>query len=140
MKQLTKEEKVASFHEAMGLSVNNEARTSLLQLRARLIKEEASEVDEAIYDMLLSLNFGKEISGAQWEHLLKELCDLQYVLSGTIVSLRKLNSIPFDIPFNLVHESNMSKLNDNGEPVKNTEGKVLKGPNYKEPNLKGCIQ
>lgn len=40
-----------------------------------------------------------------------------------------------DEAFQLVHESNMSKLGEDGKPIRREDGKVLKGPNYKEPNL-----
>lgn len=39
----------------------------------------------------------------------------------------------------LVHESNMSKLDENGKPLRREDGKILKGPNYKEPNLKHLV-
>tara|TARA_R100000742_G_C4224744_1_gene47632 strand:- start:43 stop:192 length:150 start_codon:yes stop_codon:yes gene_type:complete len=38
-----------------------------------------------------------------------------------------------------VHESNMSKLDDEGKPIYREDGKVLKGPNYKPPNLEDLI-
>lgn len=41
--------------------------------------------------------------------------------------------------FNRVHKSNMSKLGDDGKPVRNVAGKVVKGPNYKKPNLKDLV-
>ena len=71
---------------------------------------------------------------AQWAHLMKELADLQYVLSGTIVTFKEL-SPDFDVVFNRVHESNMSKLDDDGNPIRDKEGKVMKGPNYVKAEL-----
>ena len=41
--------------------------------------------------------------------------------------------------FKRVHESNMSKLDDNGKPIKREDGKVLKGPNYKAPDLSDLV-
>lgn len=40
----------------------------------------------------------------------------------------------------LVHESNMSKLDENGKPIRREDGKILKGPNYKEPDLKALAK
>ena len=139
MKSPTREDKVSEFHKAMGLAVNYEAYSSLLELRSKLIMEEAYEVKGAINEMLINLNYGKDIEHGQWAHLLKELCDLQYVLSGTVVALRRLNAVDFDVAFNRVHESNMSKFDEDGVPIKDSRGKVLKGPNYKAPNLEDCV-
>ena len=62
--------------------------------------------------------------------MFKELADLQYVLSGMVVAL----GIPMQEVFRRVQASNMSKL-VNGKPLKREDGKVLKGPNYKKPDL-----
>lgn len=140
MKNRTREDKVEEFQKAMGQSVGEDVRSSLLDLRAKLILEETAEVEDAIDDMLVALEFGKPVTDEQWEHLLKEAVDLQYVLSGMLVSFKKLRDVDFDVAFNRVHESNMSKLDDNGKPIKNEAGKVLKGPNYKEANMKGLIK
>ena len=42
-----------------------------------------------------------------------------------------------DAIFDKVHESNMSKLGDDGKPIYREDGKVLKSSNYKEPDLSG---
>ena len=41
--------------------------------------------------------------------------------------------------FNLVHASNMSKLGDDGKPIRRDDGKILKGPNYKAPDLSALV-
>jgi predicted HAD superfamily Cof-like phosphohydrolase len=89
--------------------------------------------------MEMQLIRGKPISKEQTTNLLKELCDLQYVLSGTIVSLNILKTRNFDAAFNLVHKSNMSKLDSEGNVVYDSNGKVLKGENYKAPDLNQLI-
>ena len=91
--------------------------------RLMLIREEFKEVEEALND------------GESREHILKELCDLVYVAIGAAVSF----GMDFDKAFSLVHESNMSKLDDNGNPIYRDDGKVIKSKNYKEPNLERCI-
>jgi predicted HAD superfamily Cof-like phosphohydrolase len=138
MNYRTREQKVAEFHRAMNLDVNSQPRVSLLQLRKKLITEEAMEVIESIKVLEMALERGTNGSKEQWAHLMKELADLQYVLSGTIVSLRPL-STNFDPAFNRVHLSNMSKLDEDGKPVYREDGKVVKGPNYKEPVLEDLI-
>jgi len=131
----TREDKVEDFHKAFKLDINSQARVNLLNLRAKLIEEETREVVQAIDAISTELIFHKRPSADHWGHLLKELCDLQYVLSGTIVALKDLPTHVFDAAFNRVHDSNMSKLDDEGNPIYNKEGKVLKGKNYKEPDL-----
>ena len=133
-KQNTREQKVQEFHKAMGLDVGQELSIPLMNLRLALMREELEEVEEAMDDL-----FYEGQTQAGWEHLLKELCDLQYVLSGTVVSLKGLSGVDFDAAFNRVHNSNMSKLDNDGKPVYNDFGKVLKGPNYKPADMRGLI-
>lgn len=63
----------------------------------------------------------------------KELADILYTVFGTIIKEGLQDYI--EQFFDAVHESNMSKIGEDGKPVKRMDGKVLKGPNYKEPNL-----
>lgn len=64
-------------------------------------------------------------------NLAKELADLKYVTYGTDASF----GIDADRVYGEVHDSNMSKLGPNGEVLRREDGKVLKGPNYREPSL-----
>jgi len=66
---------------------------------------------------------------------LKELADLVYVCYQFAAS----QEWDLDEAFRRVHDSNMSKLDDNGKPIYRADGKVLKGPNYKEPHLLDLI-
>ena len=135
-----REDLVAEFHTALGLDVDSDPRMSLLKLREKLLWEECAEVCEELNKMEMTIIHGGKPSKKDWANLLKECCDLQYVLSGTIVSLNKLKNLDFDTAFELVHESNMSKLDDEGKPVYREDGKVTKGPNYKAPMLEDLIQ
>ena len=83
-----------------------------------LIDEEWSEFHEA---------FHFEKDDAQ----LKELCDLVYVCYQFAAN----EGWNIDEAMDRVHKSNMSKLDENGQPIYRSDGKVLKGPNYKPPNL-----
>ena len=65
------------------------------------------------------------------EHALKELADLVYVCYQYAENM----SWFLDEALNRVHESNMSKLDEEGNPIYRDDGKVLKGPNYKPPDL-----
>ena len=66
---------------------------------------------------------------------LKELADLVYVCYQYAENMRW----DLDKAIHLVHESNMSKLDEYGKPIFREDGKVLKGPNYKPPNLADLV-
>ena len=66
---------------------------------------------------------------------LKELADLVYVCYQYAVNM----GWDLDEAMHRVHESNMSKLDDNGNPIYRDDGKVLKGPNYTPPNLEDLV-
>ena len=69
------------------------------------------------------------------EPCLKELADLCYVCWQYAENMRW----NLDEALNRVHISNMSKLDEDGEPIFREDGKVLKGPNYKPPDLSDLI-
>ena len=66
---------------------------------------------------------------------LKELADLVYVCYQYAVNM----GWDLDEALNRVHESNMSKLDEDGKPIYREDGKVLKGPNYAPPNLEDLV-
>ena len=68
-------------------------------------------------------------------HCLKELADLVYVCYQYAENL----GWDLDEALNRVHQSNMSKLGEDGKPIYREDGKVLKGPNYKEPTLTDLV-
>ena len=69
------------------------------------------------------------------EDCLKELADLVYVCFQYAENMRW----DLDGALDLVHQSNMSKLDEDGKPIYREDGKVLKGPNYKPPDLSDLI-
>jgi predicted HAD superfamily Cof-like phosphohydrolase len=91
----------------------------IVQLRYDLIKEELDELSAAIKDKDIV-----EVADA--------LTDLLYVVYGAGHSF----GINLDKCFAEVQRSNMSKLDNDGKPIYNENGKVMKGPNYSKPNLK----
>ena len=66
---------------------------------------------------------------------LKELADLVYVCYQYAENMQW----DLDGALDLVHQSNMSKLDEDGNPIYREDGKVLKGPNYKPPNLSDLV-
>lgn len=92
----------------------------------------------------------------EWRELIKEACDFVYVMRGFGLSLTDekqkeaydegVNLLEEELSkffepwkfyeaFRRVHNSNMSKLGEDGEPIRREDGKILKGPNYKEPDF-----
>lgn len=126
---------VKEFHLATEVAVGSKFTPSLLELRKRLIEEEVKELFAEMDRALEELDTAGEISEGTHVQLLKELADVQYVLSGTAVTF----SLPLEEVFNRVHKSNMSKLDANGKAIRREDGKVLKGPNYKPPELKDLV-
>lgn len=124
------EEMVLECHKAMESAINAPYTIDLLKLRQRLIAEEVAELNAEIDTLIQQLEQNGETSKESRQKMFKELADVQYVLSGMAVAL----GIPLQEVFHRVHASNMSKL-VNGKPLKREDGKFLKGPNYKKPDL-----
>tara|TARA_B100000767_G_scaffold261539_1_gene273254 strand:+ start:102 stop:476 length:375 start_codon:yes stop_codon:yes gene_type:complete len=93
------------------------------KLRYDLIKEELDELKEAIENKDLL-----EVADA--------LTDILYVTYGAGHAF----GIDLDKCFEEVQNSNMSKLDENGKPIYNESGKVMKGPKYFKPNLNKFIK
>ena len=118
---MTNFDKVGIFMKTFGQEVKDKPSLSsdkINKLRINLIKEELDELKEAMdrKDLL-------EVADA--------LTDLLYVTYGAGHAF----GIDLDKCFGEVQNSNMSKLGDDGKPIYNEFGKVMKGPNYFKPNL-----
>ena len=98
-------------------------KEKIVKLRYDLIKEELNELQNAIKTKNL-----KEIADA--------LTDILYVTYGA----GHAYGIDLDKCFSEVQKSNMSKLGEDGKPIYNKKGKVMKGSKYFEPNLKQFIE
>ena len=94
-----------------------------MQLRYDLIKEELNELEQAMKAKDL-----KEVADA--------LTDILYVTYGAGCAY----GIDLDKCFKEVQRANMSKLGKDGKPIYNEKGKVMKGSNYIEPNLKQFVE
>ena len=113
---------VKKFMVTFGQEVKNKAgfpNEKITKLRYDLIKEELEELGQAIKDKDI-----KEVADA--------LTDILYVTYGAGHAF----GIDLDKCFEEVQNSNMSKLDANGKPIYNENGKVMKGPNYFKPDLK----
>ncbi|MDC1025698.1 nucleoside triphosphate pyrophosphohydrolase family protein [Candidatus Pelagibacter sp.] len=113
--------KVGTFMKTFGQEVKTKPSFSsdkINKLRIDLIKEELDELQEAMNN-----NDLLEVADA--------LTDILYVTYGAGHAF----GIDLDKCFEEVQNSNMSKLGENGEPIYNEFGKVMKGPNYFKPDL-----
>jgi predicted HAD superfamily Cof-like phosphohydrolase len=113
--------KVGTFMKTFGQEVKTKPSFSgdkINKLRIDLIKEELEELQEAMKN-----NDLLEVADA--------LTDILYVTYGAGHAF----GIDLDKCFDEVQNSNMSKLGENGEPIYNESGKVMKGPNYFKPDL-----
>ena len=114
--------KVKKFMETYGQEVKSKAKfpnNNIVKLRLYLIQEELEELQEAIKQKDLL-----EVADA--------LTDILYVTYGAGHAF----GVNLDQCFEEVQKSNMSKLGNDGKPIYNKNGKVLKGPNYFKPDLK----
>ena len=117
---------VKKFMETFGQEVKSKAEfpsSKIVQLRYDLIKEELDELRDAIKDGDI-----KEVADA--------LTDILYVTYGAGHAF----GIDLNKCFDEVQKSNMSKLDEYGEPIYNEVGKVMKGPKYFKPDLKKFIE
>ena len=123
---MTNFDKVGIFMKTFGQEVKNQPSFSsekINNLRYDLIKEELAELKDAMKkkDLL-------EVADA--------LTDILYVTYGAGHAF----GIDLDKCFEEVQNSNMSKLDENGKPIYNESGKVMKGPNYFKPDLSKFVR
>jgi predicted HAD superfamily Cof-like phosphohydrolase len=115
---------VKEFHTAFKLGHSEKPIADLGEskkiLRYNLMKEENEEYLEAVQN-----NDLVEIADA--------LGDMMYILCGTIIEHGLQHKI--EEVFDEIQRSNMSKLDENGEPIYREDGKVMKGPNYFKPDF-----
>ena len=122
---MTNYEKVKLFMQTYGQEVKAKANFSdekTNKLRVDLIKEELEELTKAMDEKDLL-----EVADA--------LTDILYVTYGAGHAF----GINLDKCFDEVQRSNMSKLGEDGKPIYNESGKVMKGPNYFKPDLSKYI-
>ena len=125
-KKMSNFKDVKIFMEKFGQMVRTKPQfpdDKTMQLRLNLIKEELSELEEAMKTKNL-----KEIADA--------LTDILYVTYGAGYAY----GIDLDECFKEVQRANMSKLGEDGKPIYNEQGKVMKGPNYTKPDLSKFVK
>ena len=122
---MTNFKSVGKFMETFGQEVKTKPEipdAETVELRIELISEEVEELWDACKD--------KDIIG-----IADALTDILYVTYGAGHAF----GIDLDKCFAEIQRSNMSKLGKNGKPIYREDGKVMKGPNYSEPDLKNTL-
>lgn len=121
---------VYEFHQVFGCAIE-QIEPSVISSRLSLLREEYHELKDELDGAVLSLTQDGKVFNMH--KIAKETADLLYVVYGLAVNL----GINATNALQLVHESNMSKLGVDGKPIFRDDGKVLKGPNYFEPDMTG---
>lgn len=117
---------VLEFHHAFDVPVATAVSGTLaperLALRRRLLAEEYAELLEAM-------------DGGDPAEIAKEGADLVVVVLGAMAEY----GIPFDAVWAAVHRSNMAKVGPDGQPTYRADGKVLKPPGWRKPDIAAAI-
>lgn len=130
-------EHVREFHERfdvpIGDLVERHPEREDVGLRIVLHEEEHDELVDELEALSAMLRAGGTRAEFQttYVRIARELADVVYIAYGTALSI----GIDLDAVLAEIHRSNMSKLDDDGQPVRRADGKILKGPNFFEPNV-----
>jgi len=149
-------ELVTEFHETYGMPINPHPEPTVnyerIHMRYALIAEEFVELTEALYGSEAANTIKREIEihvdQARYEadslgrplpldvvEAADALADLVYVIYGAALE----SSIPLDPTLQEVQRSNMSKLGEDGLPIRREDGKIMKGPNYTAPDIRKVL-
>jgi predicted HAD superfamily Cof-like phosphohydrolase len=126
MTSSTHQQQAVEFRKSF--RVSNSTTLASRTLQRRLIVEEFKEFLDAENQLIMGLTVNAS-------ECLKELADLVYVCYQYAANL----GWDLDEALDRVHKSNMSKLDDNGNPIYREDGKVLKSKNYQPPNLTDLV-
>ena len=123
---MNKKQMVHEFHRFYGCDIGSVPKLpadNVRELRKALIKEEFEEylLGEKNNDLV---------------EIVDALGDLLYVIYGACITY----GLPIDEVFEEIHRSNLSKLGEDGKPLRRADGKIVKGPNYFPPNIKGILE
>jgi len=145
-------ELVREFHRVYDMPVYDSPHrpsSERVSLRVGLILEEFCELLSGVYDsgsktwtsiysttIKNALPPSKDPEGYNEVEVADALADLVYVIYGMALEL----GIPLDDVLEEVHRSNLSKLGEDGKPIYREDGKVMKGPNFFEPNIRKVLR
>jgi predicted HAD superfamily Cof-like phosphohydrolase len=120
------QDQVGEFHRVYGLPLRTAPTADVgddqVALRLSLIDEEVAELRAAAW--------ANDLTGVA-----DALADIVYVAYGTA----HVYGIDLDAVLDEVHSSNMTKLDEHGRPIRRADGKVLKGPGYRPPDIAAVL-
>ena len=122
------QEQARQWRRAFEVKSDNQQHSRQYNLQIKLIIEEYTEVIEA-FDVFKQSDKSTHVA------ILKELADLVFVCYQAAENM----GWDLDEAMQRIFDSNMSKLDDTGAPIRNEAGKVMKGPNYKAPDLSDLV-
>ena len=132
MRSLSQFDMVREFSEATGGSPPFELNSQFDDMKIGLIQEEYDEFFEALKNEVFQDTLTEQLTPEQAkENVLKELVDMVYVILGYAL----YRGWDFDSAFRRVHQSNMSKIPEDGVIRRRDDGKILKPNTYKPTNL-----
>lgn len=116
---------VQEFHEVFGLDDHTHDEPGIPSAAVCLTRIQG--ITEEVAELAHAMGKGDVVEA------LDALTDIQYFLDGTYLALGLGD---FKHPAMVeVHRSNMTKLDENGRPIRDASGRVVKGPNYEPPKL-----
>ena len=119
---------VAQFQKAFGRPTDlNFSDIEISSDLAKTFGLRQALIEEEFYELVKAMNEKNE------HNIKKESADLLYVLAGLFVDF----GWDMQVIFNRIHQSNMSKLDEDGKPVYREDGKIMKSSRYKEADLSG---
>lgn len=132
-------DKVRQFHQTFRCPVSDTAHDpgdQLRRLRLHLLMEELTELANASgYEMEITLS-ELQTRPVDLVECADALGDIEYVTHGAHL----VYGFPGPLVLNEIHRANMSKLGGDGQPMHREDGKILKGPNYKPPDIAMVLQ
>ena len=128
VKYRTMQDAVTEFQKAFGRPTDlNFSDMEMSSDVAKTFGLRQALIEEEFYELIKAMNEKNE------HNIKKESADLLYVLAGLFVDF----GWDMQVIFNRIHQSNMSKLDENGKPVYRKDGKILKSNRYKKADLRG---
>lgn len=123
------QEKVTEFHEAFGHGVSSIGKIDSREIT----KEEADTIN--LRRRLIVEEFQELMAAPYLDEVMKEAIDLMYVITGMFVEF----GWDMEEAFDRVHQSNMTKLGEDGRPQHREDGKIIKGPNYVPADMSDLV-
>jgi len=128
--------------------ITEETKELMEAYEAKIISDENmahifKELGDVIYVVAGFYNtmpvYAPEVVSAETNQRMQDILDAAATAVSTVTQKLQIPLPMVVSAFEAVHDSNMSKLDDDGKPIRREDGKILKGPNYKAPDMTGIV-